>query len=79
MANGDLYGCSAYLEQSKFCYRNLKENGFEEVWKSQKRLKSITYVKEKHDISGCRANCRMDEINGYLWRLKNPYEHDNFI
>jgi len=79
MANGDLYGCSAYLQQSKFCYGNLLENSFEEVWESDKRIKSITYVKEKLDISGCRANCRMDEVNGYLWRLKHPSEHDNFI
>ncbi len=79
MANGDLYGCSAYLQQSKFCYGNLKENTFEEVWESEKRIKSITYVKEKLDISGCRANCRMDEVNSYLWRLKNPQDHDDFI
>ena len=79
MANGDLYGCSAYLQQSKFCYGNLKENTFQEVWESEKRIKSITYVKEKLDISGCRANCRMDEVNRYLWRLKNPQDHDNFI
>lgn len=79
MANGDLYGCSAYLEQSKFCYGNLKENSFENVWEGEQRQKSITYVKEKLDISGCRANCRMDEVNRYLWRLKNPQDHDNFI
>jgi radical SAM protein with 4Fe4S-binding SPASM domain len=79
MADGDLYGCSAYLQQSKFCYGNLKENDFKTVWEGEKRLKSITYVKEKLDISGCRQNCRMDEVNGYLWRLKNPQDHDNFI
>jgi radical SAM protein with 4Fe4S-binding SPASM domain len=79
MADGDLYGCSAYLQQSKFCYGNLKENSFQEVWESEKRLKSISYVKEKLDITGCRENCRMDEVNGYLWQLKHPKEHDNFI
>lgn len=79
MANGDMYGCSAYLQQSKFCYGNLKENSLQEVWESEKRVKSIIYVKEKLDISGCRENCRMDEVNGYLWRLKNPQDHDNFI
>ena len=79
MASGDLYGCSAYLQQSKFCYGNLVQNSFEEVWEGDKRMNSITYVKEKLDISGCRANCRMDEVNRYLWRLKNPQAHDNFI
>lgn len=79
MANGDMYGCSAYLQQSKFCYGNLKENSLEDVWESDKRIQSITYVKEELDISNCRENCRMDEVNGYLWRLKNPQDHDNFI
>jgi len=79
MADGDLYGCSAYLQQSKFCYGNVKENSFQTVWESEKRQKSILYVKEKLNISGCRQNCRMDEVNGYLWRLKHPNEHDNFI
>lgn len=79
MADGSVYGCSAYLQQSKFCYGNLKEDGFQNIWESEKRQKSIKYVKEKLDISGCRANCRMDEVNGYLWRLKHPNEHDNFI
>lgn len=79
MANGDLYGCSAYLQQSKFCYGNLKESSFKDTWESERRKKSISYVKDKLDISGCRANCRMDEVNGYLWRLKHPNEHDNFI
>jgi len=79
MANGDLYGCSAYLKQSKFCYGNLKETSFKNAWESEKRLNSIIYVKEQLDISGCRINCRMDEVNGYLWRLKNPQDHDNFI
>lgn len=79
MADGALYGCSAYLSQEKFCYGNLKENTFQEIWESEKRLKSIAYVKEELDISHCRTNCRMDEVNRYLWRLKNPNAHDNFI
>jgi len=79
MANGDMYGCSAYLQQDKFCYGNLKENSFQTVWESEKRQKSIAYVKEKLDISGCRANCRMDEVNSYLWRLQHPQAHDSFI
>jgi hypothetical protein len=27
----------------------------------------------------CRDACRLDEINRYLWELKNPVKHANFI
>jgi hypothetical protein len=36
-------------------------------------------VEKKLDVSRCRVNCRMDEINRYLWDLKSPPEHVNFI
>ncbi len=79
MADGDVYGCSAYLKQEKFCYGNLKEIPFKEIWEGDKRKKSVQFVKDELDISNCRSNCRMDEVNRYLWRLQNPNSHDNFI
>jgi hypothetical protein len=27
----------------------------------------------------CRVNCRMDKINAFLWELKHPPAHANFI
>ena len=34
---------------------------------------------ESFNINNCRKACRLDEINKYLWMLKNPPEHVNFI
>lgn len=78
-ADGKVFGCSAYLGDDKFCYGNIYDNSFEDIWESDKRKKSYEYVKNELDIKNCRINCRMDEVNRYLWRLKNPQAHDNFI
>eukprot|EP01155_Anaeramoeba_flamelloides_P024407 Anaeramoba_flamelloidesa809895_103.p1 GENE.a809895_103~~a809895_103.p1 ORF type:complete len:365 (-),score=10.76 a809895_103:206-1300(-) len=78
-ADGKVFGCSAYLGDDRFCYGNIYENTFSQVWESEKRKESYNFVKNELDIKNCRVNCRMDEVNRYLWRLKNPNAHDNFI
>ena len=78
-SNGDVYGCSVYLTDDKFCYGNINENSFEAIWESDKRKKSLEFVSNELDISECRVNCRMNNINEYLWRLRHPQDHDNFI
>ena len=77
--DGNVFGCSAYLSDDKFCYGNIYKNSFEEIWESDKRKKSYDYIKNELDIKNCRVNCRMDEINRYLWKLKYPSKHINFI
>lgn len=78
-ADGKVFGCSAYLGDDKFCYGNIYDNDFKTIWESDKRKASYDYVQNELDIKSCRVNCRMDEVNRYLWRLKNPNDHDNFI
>lgn len=78
-ADGKVFGCSAYLGKDEFCYGNIYDNSFEEIWESDKREQSYNYIQNELDIKNCRVNCRMDEVNRYLFRLKNPQEHDNFI
>lgn len=79
MATGDVYGCSAYLLDQRFRYGNIKGETFKDIWMGDRRRASITYVEETLDISECRKNCRMDKVNRYLWTVKNPEIHQNFI
>jgi len=78
-AGGNVWGCSAYLSNERFLYGNIYKNRFKEIWEGEKRHVSIRWTEEKLDTNQCRLNCRMDEINRYLWNLKNPPEHVNFI
>ena len=79
MADGSLYGCSAYLLNDKFCYGNINQATFKEIWEGEKRKKNIDFVLNELNITDCRKNCRMDEVNRYLWDIVNPPEHVNFI
>ncbi len=77
-AGGNVWGCSMFLGNETFRYGNLNEKTFKQIWEGEKRKKSLKYVCGM-DASSCRVNCRMDEVNRYLWQLKNPVEHSNFI
>lgn len=78
-ANGDVWGCSIYLTKENFLLGNIYKNSFQEIWQGKKREKFMRWARQGIDIKKCRINCRMDEINCYLWELKHPSEHVNFI
>ena len=78
-AGGTVWGCSVYLNDENFSYGNIYKNSFREIWEGEKRVNSVRWAEEELDTSRCRVNCRMDEVNRYLWELKHLPEHVNFI
>lgn len=78
-ADGSVWGCSVYLGDERFLYGNIYKQTFQEIWEGERRLQSLHWVEEELDASQCRINCRMDEINKYLWELRNTPAHVNFI
>jgi radical SAM protein with 4Fe4S-binding SPASM domain len=79
MATGDVYSCSAYLGNPEFNLGNIRETSFPEIWRGEKRRANIEKMKNYGMIEACRDHCRMDEVNRYLWELKHPPKHWNFI
>ena len=75
---GGVWGCYRHLGDERFCYGSIYGNSFEEIWNGNLRKKCLAEM-ESFNISECGTNCRMDEINKYLWELKNPGRHVNFI
>ncbi len=77
-AKGNVIPCNLFYDNPEFTYGNLYENKFEEIWKGDKRKKILQKLEEK-GVKNCRKGCRLDVINRYLHRVKNPEQQDNFI
>jgi MoaA/NifB/PqqE/SkfB family radical SAM enzyme len=87
-ADGNVWGCSTYLGREeagkqfgddRFRYGNVNEASFGDIWRGERRRANWEYVRNHLDISECRVNCRMHEVNLYLQDLLHPGPHHNFI
>lgn len=77
-AAGYVYPCSMFLGQLEYTYGNLYEECFAGIWEGERRQRVMQRLREE-GVDRCREICRLDEVNRYLWSLKHPPEHVNFI
>ena len=76
---GDVYSCNIFLGKNKFSFGNIYENNLTEIWKGKRRKAVMDFIYKRWKISKCRKACRIDAINTYLWELRHPDSHVNFI
>lgn len=68
---GGVYSCINYIGNKSFCYGNIYDRPFSKIWSNKQEITP--------DINKCRTICRLDNVNRYLWELKNPDNDVNFI
>ena len=78
-ASGNVWPCVAHIGTEEFCYGNIYNETFEQIWEGNKRREVIQKLNTLDINMVCREACRLDEINQYLNELKHPGEHVNFI
>lgn len=78
-ALGDVYSCGPYIGDLNHRYGNILEQSFESMWKSDECRSKIKNIQCQLDVSKCMPFCRPDSVNKFLWDLKNPPEHLNYI
>ena len=78
-SRGNVWPCVAHIGTTEFCYGNIYEETFEEIWEGNRRQEIMRKLNSLDINKICREACRLDEINKYLDELKHPGGHVNFI
>jgi radical SAM protein with 4Fe4S-binding SPASM domain len=78
-SDGNVWGCSIFLNDRRFLYGNIYKDPMRDIFNSKSRDRLLDFTANRLNTDECRVNCRMDEINRYLWELNHPPEHVNFI
>lgn len=80
VASGEVYACGPHLGEAAFGYGSIYDMDFETLWSAENRRKVENHVNSIDDLDHvCMPNCRLNEVNKFLWNLAHPPEHVNFI
>jgi len=78
-SEGNVYPCGPQIGNSQFCYGNIINQDWGEIWESTKKADLEDYLLTTFDCSNCMPNCRNDAVNRFLNKLRTPPAHINFI
>lgn len=78
--DGKLYNCGNFFGNDSFYMGDISVQSFKDIVFSDKYKEVMEKVKNEVDVHKvCGINCRQNEINEFLWTLKHPPEHINFV
>src|SRR3989338_1692107 len=78
--NGKVYPCGPFFNKERFYCGDIHETSFYDIGNSDRYWAVHKDVSDCVDVhKDCAIGCRQDYINKFLWDLKNPPEHVNFI
>jgi len=78
-ACGNVVPCNIFYGDENYKFGNIYENSFSDIWTSDRKKKVIEKItKLQHSKCG-KYRCRLDVMNRYLERVKNPEINDEFI
>ncbi len=77
---GEVYPCGNFYGKKKFCAGNINNERFKDIIFGDRYQSIMERVKKDIDVhQSCGYACRVNEINEFLWKLKHPPKHINFI
>jgi radical SAM protein with 4Fe4S-binding SPASM domain len=78
--NGKVYPCGPFFGKERFCMGDIHEQSYYDIVKGDRYWQVHKDIVNNVDVHyDCTTGCRQDYINKFLWDLKNPPAHVNFI
>jgi len=79
--DGKLYPCGMFFSNrsEEFLMGDLLTQSFTEILHSDRYWEVVEKVKALDVHKVCYANCRTNAINEFLWQIKHPPSHVNFV
>lgn len=78
--NGKVYPCGPFFGKERFYMGDIHKQSYYDIIKSGRYWQVHQDIIENVDVHcDCTIGCRQDYINKFLWDLKNPPQHVNFI
>ena len=78
-SDGKVYTCNGHWQDKDFCYGDLHDNSFIDIWYSERKKSIVEKVACKVNYGECYFPCRHYASNVQLWDLTHPPDHAGLI